>query len=112
MHKKSVWYQAEQLVAQRYQRQWWTVVKNNFTIRGWEIDIVCQNNQYIAFIEVKCVNSRDDIIDYIWYYKRAALKRTISRYLYMYPSSLQPRIDIVYVKHGDIYYHVVSCVDF
>lgn len=84
----------------------------NYTIRGGEVDLIFKNAIYIVFVEVKSVNSRDSLMNYISYYKRQSLKKTIRTYLHTFPTTLIPRIDVVFVKHWKFFYHTEQCIDF
>ena len=112
MSKRSRWYKAEELVKQKYISQWRTFEKSNFTIRWGEIDLIFSNTTNIVFVEVKDVTHTDDILWYISQKKRDALHKTLDTYMWRYPTSLQPRVDFVFVKSDSIYTVIENCIDF
>jgi Holliday junction resolvase-like predicted endonuclease len=112
MSTRSRWYQAEDLVKQHYLAQGWTFEKANFTIRGWEIDLIFSNAEYLLFVEVKDVTYIADITNYISVKKHATMRKTLETYIRRYPTKLQPRVDFVFVKSGEIYTIVENCIDF
>jgi Holliday junction resolvase-like predicted endonuclease len=109
-HKKRG-YHSEWLVQQAYEDQGYILCAKNFTIPGWEIDLIMENEWYRVFVEVKDVSSRDDIHDYITPKKLATLYKTIDTYNRKYESDKNMRLDIVFVSKGTIieWYHNVSC---
>jgi Holliday junction resolvase-like predicted endonuclease len=112
MYKRSLGYEAEELVKQHYIVGWRTYIVSNFTIRWWEIDLIFANTDTILFIEVKCINSLDSIHEYITVKKRLAMKKTIATYRVRNKEKRSPRIDVVFVKNGTIYTIIENCTDF
>lgn len=112
MHKKLRGYQAEQLVKKYYEQQWWKYICSNFTIRGWEIDLIFIKHTVVVFIEVKVINAMDILHEYITPAKRMAFKRAISHFLRKYKCYGQPRVDIVFVKKDTIFTVCENCLDF
>jgi len=49
-------------VAEYYRNHGYNVLGQNYTIKGGEIDIVAENQKEVVFIEVKVVDSLDDIV--------------------------------------------------
>ncbi|MBR2284302.1 MAG: YraN family protein [Ruminococcus sp.] len=90
----------EELVCRWLTEHGYTIEARNFRIKGGEIDIVAQNGDYIAFVEVKtrrpgsmvsgfeAVNSR----------KKGLIIRAASEYCTKRPTLLQPRFDIAVVN--------------
>lgn len=100
--KKIIWYKAEQLVADYYSKQWRTLLAQNRTIRGGEIDIVLENNQERCFVEVKCSNYLDDFWSLLTRKKKFALKRAVFTYMSKHPTQKKMRIDVVFVAENNI----------
>jgi len=59
--KKSKGYRWEQIVSDRYLPNLFTILQQNYTIRGGEIDIIACIKDEIIFVEVKVIDSIDDI---------------------------------------------------
>lgn len=75
------------------------IIERNFHSRYGEIDIICENSDYIVFVEVKtkksstygCASERVD------FHKRVKILKTIETYLYNNEVNKQPRIDVIEV---------------
>lgn len=102
MDRKSVWYEGEAIVEQYYQDLGFELIQRNFTIRGGELDLIMANQTHCVFVEVKVVNTRDDLHDYITPKKLTALHRTIQTYLWQYPTDKSIQFDVVFVKDNMI----------
>lgn len=108
---KHVWWRkekgryAEQFVATWYRRQGRHICARNFTIRGGELDLVAERGSVRLFVEVKDVSSRDDVLDFIPPHKLQALQRTIEHYTHRYPTTKQPRLDVVFFCRDAIMAH-------
>lgn len=102
MDKKAVGYAGEALVLQYYVDKGYTPREQNYTIRGWEIDCIVENERHIVFVEVKVVNHIDDLQSFITGKKLYYVQKTIEQYLHTHHIDKDPRLDIVFVKHGAI----------
>lgn len=102
------WRQSEHFVAQRYRQQGRRVCCQNFTIRGGELDLVVEREEYRVIVEVKDVSSRDDLLDFIPLHKLQALQRTIEHYAHRYPTTKQTMLDVVFVEHNKILAHYAN----
>lgn len=102
MNNKDKWYEWEEIVAKYYESKWYKINERNYTIRWWELDIVAENNDNIAFIEVKTVDHIDDLFDYISKKKIASIKKTMEYYLFGHPTKKDIQIDVVFVKNKNI----------
>lgn len=98
MKKRQCWYIWENLAAQRYIDKGYVIRKKNFTIRGWEIDLIVENDTMIICVEVKVVHTSYDISWYITSKKMKALQRTFHAYLHTFPSVKYKRMDLVIVR--------------
>ena len=103
MYNKSVWYAWEELVVAHYQQEWFCIIQQNYTIPGGEIDIIATQWDEIVFVEVKVVQSVDDLFSYVTAAKKKALRRSIDTYMFRSLSTKTPRLDVVFVKDNDIY---------
>lgn len=116
---KETWKIAEQLVADHYKRDGYTIIERNYTIRGGELDIIASKDNELIFIEVKAVHHTDDLHNYITPTKLSSLKRTIEYYLWtrghdpllglLPPKSI--RLDVAFVRWNiilDIYRNVTN----
>ena len=101
-YRKTTGYAGESLVQEYYESKWFHCRDKNFTIRGWELDLVMENADELVFVEVKVVNYVDNLHDYITPHKLSALQRTIQTYLWKFETKKQVRLDIVFVKWNDI----------
>jgi len=82
------------------------IVARNYRIKGGEIDIVAENEQYTAFVEVKArkPNSMVSGFEAVNKRKQGLIIRTASDYCCKFPV-LQPRFDVaeVIVENGKVY---------
>ena len=78
------------------------MVERNFTIRGGEIDLIVENAEQLCFVEVKVVDSIDDLHNYITSAKLKHITKTIQRYLHTNPTDKTIQIDVVFVQDGKI----------
>lgn len=101
-HLKEKGYQAENIVKSHYLTQGFRFIESNWTIPGGEIDLIFAGQQEIVFIEVKCVNSIDELDNYISRKKLITLERAIETYLHQHHLDTEVRLDIAFVKHGEI----------
>lgn len=95
-------YEAEKLVASHYQAQGRNMKEQNWTIPGGELDVILEKGGEYRFVEVKCVDSIEQLENYIWKAKIRTLKRTIETYLDK--NNIEPEfsLDIAYVQNGKI----------
>ena len=56
-YRKQVGETGERLAAQFLQQKGYTILEQNYYVRGGEIDIVAQNDDTLVFVEVKCARS-------------------------------------------------------
>ncbi|MDE5771610.1 MAG: YraN family protein [Ruminococcus sp.] len=75
------------------------IVVRNYRIRGGEIDIIAENGEYIAFVEVKS-RKPDSLVsgfEAVNRRKRGLIIKTAADYCCKNPSTLQPRFDVAQV---------------
>lgn len=83
MQAKSLGYRGENLAAQYLRSKGYEIIKNNFTIRGGEIDLIAKYEKILVFIEVKTrtteqFGSGEESIDFL---KKHRIHRTIKHYI-------------------------------
>ena len=75
------------------------IVSRNFRIKGGEIDIIAENGDYIAFVEVK-TRKRGSMVsgfEAVNRRKQGLVIRAAAEYLRRNPTVLQPRFDTAQV---------------
>ena len=89
------WGEAE--AANFLRRKGYTIVAANYTTRFGEIDLIAENRQYLIFVEVKLRKNAAfaQAREFVDYRKQQRLRTTASMYLSRYPTSLQPRFDVI-----------------
>ena len=84
----------------------YNIAARNFRIKGGEIDIVAENGDYIAFVEVKSrkPNSMVGGFEAVNRRKQSLIIRTACEYMRRNPNLLQPRFDIaeVIIDRGNV----------
>ena len=94
----------EEQVAEKLEREGWTVVARNFRCRMGELDLVAENRTFLAFVEVKL--RKDDrfglACEAVTTSKQRKLRTAAQFYLMRHPTRLQPRFDVaeVYAPQG------------
>lgn len=99
---KQKWYQWEKIVADYYTGNGYNILGQNYTIKWWEIDIVAENSKEVVFIEVKVVDSLDDIQWCVNPKKISFLERSIEDYIVKQNIDKDIRLDVVFVKDNVI----------
>ncbi|HRU96150.1 MAG TPA: YraN family protein [Ruminococcus sp.] len=77
----------------------YNIAARNYRIKGGEIDIIAENGDFIAFVEVKA-RKPDSMVsgfEAVNKRKRGLIIKTASDYCCKHPSVLQPRFDIAEV---------------
>lgn len=89
----------ETAVCRQLEQQGYSIVRRNFCVRGGEIDIIAENGEYLAFVEVKTrkPNSLTSGFDDVTAKKQARLIQTAAVWCVEHPTELQPRFDIACV---------------
>lgn len=89
----------EDQVAEKLRRDGWTIAARNFRCRMGELDIVAENETFLAFVEVKL--RKDDrfgsACEAVTASKQRKLRAAAQYYLISHPTKLQPRFDVVEV---------------
>ena len=102
--KKQLWYKNEELAKQHYIHNWYELIKWNYTIQWWEIDLLMKKWWELVVIEVKTVNDIEDLDNYVTPKKIWFLQRTLENYLQDIDESWieNIRMDVVFVKNNQI----------
>lgn len=101
-YKKKKWYEWEKIVADYYIGHGYNILSKNYTIKWWEIDIVAENFKEVVFVEVKVVDSLDDIQWCVNPKKISFLERSIEDYIAKQNIDKDIRLDVVFVKDNAI----------
>ncbi len=101
-YKKKKWYEWEKIVADYYRSKSYNILGQNYTIKWWEIDIVAENEKEVVFIEVKVVDSLDDVAWCVNPKKISFLERSIEDYVAKQNIDKDIRLDVVFVKDNTI----------
>lgn len=75
------------------------IVNTNYHSRYGEIDIICENDEYIVFAEVKSklYSSNSELFGRVDIFKQKKIIKTILHYISNHEIYKQPRIDVVEV---------------
>ncbi|MBP3703969.1 MAG: YraN family protein [Clostridia bacterium] len=93
----------EHFTAEYLREKGYEIVDMNFKCRFGEIDVIAQNERYLAFVEVKTRKSdgMTHPFEAITPSKRAKVIKTAQYYLMKFPTELQPRFDAAAVFTAD-----------
>lgn len=87
----------EAIAAEYLRKKHYKIIGTNYHSRFGEIDLIAVNRNFLAFVEVKTRKSNDFAMarEYVGFAKQNRIKATAELYLSMYPTSLQPRFDVI-----------------
>lgn len=90
----------EKLAVEFLLRSGFKHVASNYHSRYGEIDIICENEKYIVFVEVKSRKKGTNYpgVEAIDRSKRAKILKTSFDYLLKNPTEKQPRFDVIEVE--------------
>ena len=90
----------ETAVCNWLQNHGYVIVQQNFCVRGGEIDIIAENGEDLAFVEVKTrkPGSLSTGYDAVTKAKQMRLIQTAAIWCAAHPTQLQPRFDIACVE--------------
>lgn len=91
--------EGEKRVANYLRKKGFTVIKQNYTCKYGEIDIIAQNSEYILFVEVK-TRKEDSLISGVAAvdgFKQSRILKTAEDFLSKTECELQPRFDVAEV---------------
>lgn len=91
--------EGEKRVAGFLRKKGFTVVKQNYTCKYGEIDIIAQTPEYILFVEVKTRNKDSFVsgIEAVDGFKQNRILKTAQDFLSKTDCELQPRFDVAEV---------------
>ena len=80
-----------------------TVIQRNFSCRLGEIDIIAEEGEYLAFVEVKLRKNADhgEAREFVTFSKQKRIILAAKYWLSRHPTELQPRFDVVEVYAPD-----------
>ena len=89
----------EEIVCKYLIERGYTIAARNYRIKGGEIDIIAENGDYIAFVEVKSRKSDSMVTGFeaVNKRKRGLIIKTAADYCCKHPNVLQPRFDVAQV---------------
>lgn len=89
----------EQRAAEFLQRHGYTILARNYRWKHGELDIVCEDAQYLIFVEVKTRSSEawGAPREAVTAHKRERLIETAQCWLLQHPTTKQPRFDVIEV---------------
>lgn len=87
----------ESVAAQYLRKKRYEIVAAGFRSRFGEIDLIARNRKYLVFVEVKLRKNADfaQAMEYVDRKKQDRIRTTAAVYLSMYPTTLQPRFDVI-----------------
>ena len=87
----------EMIAAKYLQKKRDKVVATNFRSRFGEIDLIVSNRKYLAFVEVKLRKSSQfaQAHEFVDKRKQDRIRATAQIYLAEFPTTLQPRFDVI-----------------
>lgn len=93
----------EALAAEYLRGKGYRICESGYQCRFGEIDLIAQQDAFLAFIEVKLRRSANfaQAMDYVDQKKQMRLKTTASLYLAENESALQPRFDVIEIYAPD-----------
>ena len=104
--KKQTGDRGEHYCAKYLKKQGYKIAARNYRIKGGEIDIVAENGDYIAFVEVKA-RKPDSLVtgfEAVNKRKQGLIIKTAADYCCKHPNVLQPRFDVaeVIIDNGKV----------
>lgn len=103
--KKAKGYHGEQLAIDHFLEEGFSLVEQNYTIVGGELDVIMKNDQTRLFVEVKVVDSITSLGDFIGKRKISSLQKTIFHFLNeQSASTLEVELAVVFIHHHAIYH--------
>ena len=87
----------ESIAAAYLRKKHYKIIATNYRCRFGEIDLIATYKKTIIFVEVKTRKSADFALarEFVSNQKQSRLKATAEIYLSTFPTSLQPRFDVI-----------------
>ena len=96
----------EAVAAAYLQKKKYTILSSGYRCRFGEIDLIVCNKHYLVFVEVKLRKSAKfaQAREFVDFHKQNRLRTTAEMYLSQYPTTLQPRFDVIeiYAPEGTL----------
>ncbi len=101
----------EKAAGKYLEKKGWKIVGRNYRVKGGEVDIIAENDEYIIFVEVKTrtTYSLERPSYFVDSRKQKKLILTAEQYLEENECDLQPRLDVIeveYDKNTEIIVHI------
>lgn len=93
----------EELAAKALRRSGYRIVERNFRCRLGEIDLIAENGDYLAFVEVKLRKTDyfGQAREFVDARKQQRIRAAAMLWLERYESELQPRFDVIEIYAPD-----------
>jgi putative endonuclease len=98
MHTRQKWAIGEEIALQWYLSRGWKLVSQNFTMRWGEIDLIVENTSERRYIEVKMIDSIDDLHWFVTTRKLQRVTKTLTYHGIKFPTDKLIQLDVVFVK--------------
>lgn len=87
----------EALAADYLRKKHFEVIAANYRTRSGEIDLIARNRKFLVFVEVKLRKNADfaQAREFVDYRKQNRIRTTAELFLAAYPTSRQPRFDVI-----------------
>lgn len=87
----------EQLAAEFLTARGWRIILRNYRSRFGEIDLIAENGEFLAFVEVKLRKSSyfGAAREFVDFRKQEKLRATAMLWLEEHETALQPRFDVI-----------------
>ena len=100
MTRREIGDAGEHFAAKLYRKAGYEIAARNYACRFGEIDIICENAEYIVFAEVKARELSSAYLprEAVTPQKQRRIVRSAEHYLMQHPSEKQPRFDVVELR--------------
>lgn len=100
MDNKQLGYFGEDAACGYLEGMGYKILARNFTIRGGELDIIAEYDNFIVFVEVKTRKSGSMVCgaEAVTKSKQELIIKTAEAYIYKTGNELQPRFDVISVE--------------
>ena len=87
----------EAQAAEYLRKKHYEIVAAGYRSRFGEVDLIVKNRKFLVFVEVKLRKNADfaQAMEYVDRKKQDRIRTTAAVYLSMYPTTLQPRFDVI-----------------
>ena len=102
--KKAIGDLGEKIASKFLKKNKYKIIETNYSNKHGEIDIICTDNDYIVFVEVKTRSKNSFATGYeaVNKKKQYNIFKTAHTYMSEYPSDKQPRFDIIEVEYDKL----------